>query len=52
MVKFLAKRRLYSNLVMGVACDPFSAHAWVQYGALVLNDSVGNAQAYVPIRVI
>lgn len=52
MVRFLAKRGLHSNLVMGVACDPFSAHAWVQHGALVLNDSVGNAQAYAPILVI
>jgi hypothetical protein len=52
MVRFLAKRGLHSNLVLGVACDPFSAHAWVQHGALVLNDSVGNALAYVPIRVI
>lgn len=52
MVRFLAKRGLHSNLVMGVACDPFSAHAWVQRGALVLNDSVGNTQAYARIRVI
>lgn len=52
MVRFLAKRGLHSSLVMGVACDPFSAHAWVQRGSLVLNESVGNAQAYVPIRVI
>lgn len=52
MVRFLAKRGLHARLVMGVACDPFSAHAWVQHGPLVLNDSVGNAQAHVPIRVI
>lgn len=52
MVRFLAKQGLHSNLVMGVACDPFSAHAWAQHGSLVLNDSVGNAQAYAPIRVI
>lgn len=52
MVRFLAKRGLHVRLVMGVACDPFSAHAWVQHGPLVLNDSVGNTQAHVPIRVI
>lgn len=52
LVGFLAKRGLHSSLVMGVACDPFSAHAWVQHGPLVLNDSVGNVQAHVPIRVI
>lgn len=52
MIRFLAKLGLAAHLVMGVACDPFSAHAWVQYDHLVLNDTVGNAQAYVPIRVI
>lgn len=52
MVRFLAKRGLHSSLVMGVACDPFSAHAWAQHGSLVLNDSVGHTQAYTPIRVI
>jgi len=52
IVRFLAKRGLHAHLVMGVACDPFSAHAWVQHGPLVLNETVGAAQAHVPIRVI
>lgn len=52
LVKFLAKRGLHAHLVMGVACDPFSAHAWVQHGSLVLNETVGTAQAHIPIRII
>lgn len=52
MIRFLAKRGLHAHLVMGIACDPFSAHAWVQHGPLVLNETVGTAQAHVPIRVI
>ncbi|CCG37616.1 hypothetical protein XMIN_2605 [Xanthomonas citri pv. mangiferaeindicae LMG 941] len=52
MIRYLARRRLHAHLVMGVSCDPFSAHAWVQYGPLILNDTVGNALAHVPIRVI
>ncbi len=52
MVRFLAKRGLYAHLVMGVACDPFSAHAWVQHGPLVLNETVGAAETHTPIRVI
>jgi hypothetical protein len=52
MVRFLAKRGLHAHLVMGIACDPFSAHAWVQHGSLVLNETVGTVQAHVPIRVI
>lgn len=52
MVRFLAKRGLHAQLVMGVSCDPFSAHAWVQHGPLVLNETIGMVQAHVPIRVI
>lgn len=52
MVRFLAKRGLHAHLIMGVACDPFSAHAWVQHGPLVLNETIGTVQAHVPIRVI
>lgn len=52
MIRFLAGRGMHAHLLMGVACDPFSAHAWVQHGHLVLNDTVGNAQAHIPVRVI
>lgn len=52
MVKFLAKRELYANLVFGVTADPFSAHCWVQYGTTVLNDALGHVLAHTPIRVI
>lgn len=52
LVAFLAKRGLPASLVIAVACDPFSAHAWAQHGNIVLNDTVGNTWAYMPIRVI
>lgn len=52
MVRFLARRGLYTNLVFGVASDPFSAHCWVQSGDLVLNDTIGNVYAHAPIRVV
>lgn len=52
MVKFLARRKLRANIVFGVTSDPFSAHCWVQAGDLVLNDTVGHANAHTPIRVI
>lgn len=51
MSRFLSRRRLYANIVIGVTGDPFAAHAWVQAGDLVLNDTVGNANAYTPILV-
>lgn len=52
LTKYLAGHDLSANIVFGVTSDPFSAHCWVQCGDLVLNDTVGNATAYTPIRVI
>lgn len=52
MLRFLARRHLSAKLVLGVTDDPFSAHCWVQAGAWVLNDTIGNAIAYTPIREI
>lgn len=52
MVIFLARRGMYSEIVFGVVDVPFSAHCWVQVRELVLNDTVGNAKAHTPIRVI
>lgn len=52
LTRFLAKRHLHANIVFGVTAEPFSAHCWVQTGSTVLNDTVGNANAHTPIRVI
>lgn len=52
LVTFLSRRRLFSHLVFGVTYNPFSAHCWVQVGDIVLNDTVGNATSYTPIRIV
>jgi hypothetical protein len=52
MAKFLKRRRLCVNVIVGVTGDPFSAHCWVQAGDLVLNDALGNVMIYSPIRVL
>ncbi|GAB2552042.1 lasso peptide biosynthesis B2 protein [Rhodanobacter koreensis] len=52
IVAFLTRRRLHANIVFGVTSDPFSAHCWAQSGDIVLNDTIGNTQAYAVIRVI
>lgn len=52
LMRFLQAHGHDAQLVIGVACDPFSAHAWVQRGRCVLNDTLGNAESHVPIRVI
>lgn len=52
MITFLAKRAMHADLVFGVARDPFSAHCWAQRGTTVLNDALGHAMTFTPIRVI
>ncbi|GAB3309893.1 lasso peptide biosynthesis B2 protein [Luteimonas notoginsengisoli] len=52
LASYLAKNGVQANIAFGVTNDPFSAHCWVQVGDLVLNDTVGNATAHTPVRVI
>jgi hypothetical protein len=46
---FLTKRRVPCALVIGVSTKPFAAHAWVQIGEYVLNDTVEHVQTFTPI---
>lgn len=52
LATFLRRRNIDTNVVFGVAVDPFSAHCWVQTGDLVLNDTLGNVTSHTPIRVV
>lgn len=52
LTRYLAKRGIAGRIVFGVTDSPFAAHCWVQVGELVLNDTVGNTMAYMPIRVV
>jgi hypothetical protein len=52
LLAFLARRRLTAALVFGVKLDPFSAHCWVQDGALVLNDAMDHVAMHTPILVV
>ena len=45
-------RLLSAFLVIGVTASPFGAHAWVQIGDVVLNDSVDRVRRFVPILTI
>jgi hypothetical protein len=49
LVQYLARRRVHAHMVIGVTCDPFAAHCWVQTRDWVLNDTVGNVIAHTPI---
>jgi hypothetical protein len=38
--------------VFGVREAPFTAHCWVQDGAVVLNDHLENVDLYTPIMTV
>jgi hypothetical protein len=52
LLRFLSRRGLSANIVFGVTPAPFAAHCWVQAGDIVLNETLSDATAYTPIRVI
>jgi hypothetical protein len=52
LVEFLAQHNVFPDLVLGVSPAPFSAHCWVQWGGVVLNDAFDRAASHTPILVI
>ena len=49
LAHFLTRKHIPCNLVIGVSTKPFAAHAWVQFGTFVLNDTVEHVQVFKPI---
>jgi hypothetical protein len=49
--RFLARRGVFPDIVVGVKLHPFGAHCWLQDGTLVLNDTLGSARDYQPVLV-
>lgn len=52
LAQFLLRRRISATLVLGIETSPFGAHAWVQIGDVVINDSVEVVRRYTPILVV
>ncbi len=52
LVEFFARYEMYPQWVLGVRIHPFRAHAWVQEGAVLLDDDTARVAAYVPILAI
>ena len=52
LAEFLARYQLYPTWVFGVRMSPFAAHAWLQEGSVVINDSVAHVRAFTPIMAI
>jgi hypothetical protein len=49
---YLTRRTIPCTLVIGVSTRPFAAHAWVQIGECVLNDTAEHVQTFTPIRTV
>ena len=49
--RFLGRRHLFPNIVIGVKLHPFAAHCWLQDGTTVLNDALTSARDYQPVLV-
>jgi len=49
--RFLRRRSIDVDLVIGVKLHPFAAHCWIQDGTTVLNDSLGSVREFEPILV-
>jgi hypothetical protein len=52
LMRGLAARGESADLVIGVRVRPFSAHAWVQKGDLLLNESCDGVRGYTPILIV
>jgi hypothetical protein len=51
-IEFCALYNVYPTLVFGIRMEPFSAHAWVQDGPMVLNDSLPHVVTFLPILAV
>ena len=49
---YMTRAAVPCTLVVGVITKPFRAHAWVQIGDLVLNDTAEHVQQFSPILAI
>ena len=60
LLQFLSRRGLsvvataagFTIDVFGVTSEPFAAHCWVQAGDIVLNETLSDANAHTPIRMV
>jgi len=49
---YLTNQKVPCTLVIGVSTRPFAAHAWVQIGECVLNDTVEHVLTFTPILAV
>lgn len=51
LVHFLAHYRIHPTWVFGVQTAPFTAHCWLQNGAVAYNDTLDHIRGYTPIML-
>lgn len=51
LCRFLQRRGICADLVIGAKLYPFGAHCWLQQGEIVLNDSLAYARDFEPVLV-
>ena len=51
LCRFLQRRGIVADLVIGAKLHPFGAHCWLQDGEILLNDSVSVARDFEPVLV-
>lgn len=51
MTEFLKRSGYSPTFILGIVPKPFAAHAWVQLGAVVMNDTLEKVQEFTPIFV-
>lgn len=49
--RFLRRRSIGADIVIGAKLHPFGAHCWLQHGSTVLNDTLAAARGFAPILV-
>jgi hypothetical protein len=52
LASFLTRHEVACTLVIGVSTKPFAAHAWIEFGPYVLNDTAEHIQLFKPILQI
>ena len=52
LASYLLREKVDARFVLGVCLRPFSAHAWIQVGRVVLDDSVEHVREYAPILIV
>jgi Transglutaminase-like superfamily len=52
LIQFIRNFSITTSWILGVSTRPFGAHSWVQYGGLVISDSLEHVREFSPILIV